>query len=132
MATPRTQFPTGSDASFDWKGELKRGLEKFVWISPISSLQQANQGDVLLSSSGNMRLLLAVNEQNKDARLTFLTRLESGKLRLESAMRSKIDKNRVDNSNGQAATQQQPSRRAAAASAGCADGRRRGPSRGRR
>lgn len=79
----------------DWSNELARGLEKFAWISPVSSLQQARQGDVLLSSSGNMRLLLSVQEQAKDARLTFLTRLESGKLRLESAMRSKIDKDRV-------------------------------------
>lgn len=96
MTTQWAQGPQGSNSDdIDWNHELHRGLEKFAWISPVSSLHQVGQGDVLLSTSGNMRLVLGIKEQGSDGRLTFLTRLETGRLRLESAMRSKIDKARV-------------------------------------
>ncbi len=86
----------GAQSSFDNAGGYDPASRGLMRVNPSGSHLDISQGLVVVSQSGNARLVLSVDEQTSDARITFLTRLRNGALRLESAMRSKIDIERIE------------------------------------
>lgn len=69
----------------------------FRVIAPVTSLDDLQQGDIMVSRSGNFRLVYGIEAKpDDDALIQFLTRTPTGVVRLESAFRKKIDTRRVN------------------------------------
>ncbi len=73
------------------KEQYLRGLEKLNRLSPVTSLASIEQGDVMISASGNVRTVLKTDKRPNGSLVTFLSRLHSSKVTIESALQDKID-----------------------------------------
>lgn len=79
-----------------YQEQLTQALQTYAFVSPVKSLDPLRQGDVVVSCSGNFRLVLvADSEQRDDAQIRFLTLTPKRELKLETAVRSRIDLNRL-------------------------------------
>jgi hypothetical protein len=95
--TSRSRHGFAKDVRAEWAEEqYTRALGKLVRIIPVGSLDALKQGDVMFSKSGNVRLVLDVERKISDTEVTFLSRLKTGNLRVESAMLHRIDRSKLD------------------------------------
>jgi len=67
-----------------------------VRISPVTSLASLSQGDVMISNSGNARLVLKVEKRPVGTMITFISRLRTGKVALESTQQDKVDLQKLE------------------------------------
>ncbi len=75
-----------SDGSLRWAEErFIRALGTFSLFSPVKSLENTTQGDILASASGNFRLVLNISRAQGGTKVAFLSLLRSGNLVLEAA-----------------------------------------------
>ena len=86
-----------NDATLKWaEQQYTRALHKLNRISPVTSLASLQQGDVMVSGSGNIRVVLKIEKRGAGPMLTFLSRLKSGRVTLESALLQKVDMNKLE------------------------------------
>ncbi|MCB0335751.1 MAG: hypothetical protein KDD62_05575 [Bdellovibrionales bacterium] len=76
--------------------ELQRAHIKYARIAPVRSLKSLSQGDVVISKSGNIRLVTSIQGEIEDPVACFLTKSPDGALKLENALVSKIDIERIE------------------------------------
>lgn len=80
----------------DVRQEIERSQSKLLFESSLASLQDLGQGAVLVSRSGNTRLVVKSEaESGHDTSTLFLTRSRNAELGLEKAMLSKVDRTRL-------------------------------------
>ncbi len=68
---------------------------RYSLVSPGKYNENLNVGDVLLSKSGNARLILDINDNNSDEKVVFLTKLTNQKLQIEQALLEKVKASRL-------------------------------------
>lgn len=86
-----------TESTLRWvKEQYSYALDKFSRISPVTTLNGLMQGDVMVSLSGNARLLLKVDQKTSFTIVTFLSRLRSGKVALESTQLHKVDASKLE------------------------------------
>lgn len=78
------------------KDELAAADERITIHRPLKDLKLVAPGSVLVSKSGNVRLVFHVEHQVDRTFVRFLTRFSNGEVRLESAILEAIDPNRLD------------------------------------
>lgn len=91
------QKRAGTFNPMSWAEEQLHVAERiFKVVSPVKTLNDLQQGDIMVSRSGNFRLVYGIDMQpDGDALIQFLTRTPQGIVRLESANRKKVDTRRV-------------------------------------
>jgi hypothetical protein len=66
-------------------GQLKQALSSFEVVCPVSNLDNLGVGDVLVSKSGNLRLVINMFPEGDRTVVHFLTRTQDENIRLEAA-----------------------------------------------
>lgn len=88
----------GANLSLEHAREmLVNAFQTFAYISPVTSLKPLRQGDVMVSQSGNFRLVLNTKKTRQGIEALFLTHNQNrNELVIEDAILSGIDLSRLD------------------------------------
>lgn len=89
---------TMNESSTEWAEEqYGKGILILNHISPVTNLSNLEQGDVLASTSGNLRLVLDIQatSQTNGHVVSFLSLLRDGIISLESAALNKISTSKL-------------------------------------
>ena len=74
------------DATLSWaEQQYRAALQKFTRLSPVASLSMLQQGDVMISSSGNIRVVLTLEKRQNVPFAAFLSRLKTNRITIENA-----------------------------------------------
>lgn len=81
-----------NDATLKWaEQQYRAALQKFARFSPVTSLAMLQEGDTMISGSGNIRVVLKLEKRGSVNFASFLSRLKTNRITVENAELQKID-----------------------------------------